>query len=133
MMCFINDDEIELAFDQALGVLPAPCSGDRSDDPILLPERLRLVAQKHIIRSREGKTEFGLQLFAPLIDQRSWRENQSALRHAAQCIFLEDYSGLDGFTEPDFVGQQNPATELLEDLACRLDLMQQRRNAIEVR
>ena len=82
---------------------------------------------------RECKTEFGLQLFAPLADQRSRREHQHALGHAAQRIFLEHHAGLDRLAEPDLIGKQNAATELLEHLAHRFDLMQQRLDAGEMR
>ena len=125
MVRLVDDDEIELALDEALGVLAPPCGGDRSDDAILGPKRLRLVAQQRVIGGREGKTEFGLQLFAPLADERSRREHQGALGHAAQRIFLEHHAGFDRLAEPDFIGKQNATTELLEHLAHRFDLMQQ--------
>ena len=83
MVRLVSDYEIELALDEALGVLAPPCGGDRSHDAILGPKRLRLVAQERVISGRECKTEFGLQFFAPLADERSRREDQSALGHAA--------------------------------------------------
>ena len=83
MVRLVSDYEIELALDEALGVLAPPCGGDRSHDAILSPKRLRLVAQERVISGRECKTEFGLQFFAPLADERSRREDQSALGHAA--------------------------------------------------
>ena len=80
MVRLVDDDEIELALDEALGVLAPPCGGDRGDDAILGPKRLRLVAQERVVGGREGKTEFGLQLFAPLTDERSRREHQACAR-----------------------------------------------------
>ena len=125
MVRLVNDDEIELALDEALGVLAPPCGGDRSHDAILGPKRLRLVAQERVISGRECKTEFGLQFFAPLADQRSRREDQAALGHAAQRIFLEYHARFDRLAEPDLIGKQNATTELLEHLSHRFDLMQQ--------
>ena len=125
MVRLVNDDEIELALDEALGVLAPPCGGDRSHDAILGPKRLRLVAQERVISGRECKTEFGLQFFAPLADERSRREDQNALGHAAQRIFLEYHARFDRLAEPDLIGKQNATTELLEHLAHRFDLMQQ--------
>ena len=80
-----------------------------------------------------AKPELGLQLLAPLADERSRREHQGALGHAAQRIFLEHHAGFDRLAEPDLIGQQDAAAELLEHLAHRFDLMQQRLEAGEMR
>ncbi len=70
-----------------------------------------------------GDVELGLELLAPLADQRRRHQHQHVLDHSAQQVFLEHHAGLDGLAEPDFVGQQHPAAELLEHLAHRLDLV----------
>src|SRR5436190_1890522 len=68
MMRLVDDDEIELALGQALGVFTPARGRDRGNDAVLRPECFRFIAQARIICRREGKTELGLQFLAPLPD-----------------------------------------------------------------
>jgi hypothetical protein len=75
MVRFVDDDKIELALDDALGVLAPPCGSDRGNDAVLSPERLWLLTQERVIGGGKGKCELGRELFMPLTDERSWRED----------------------------------------------------------
>jgi len=83
MMGFIDDDEVEYAAKQILGMLLSPSRRNRGDDTLLPPELVRIGAQQRVVRGRERQTEFGLQFLSPLPNQRSRRQHQHALRHAA--------------------------------------------------
>ena len=123
MMGLINHDEVEFAFEQLLGVLTPARQRHRRDQPLLAPELIRVAAHQRIVGGGAGDVELGLQLLAPLSDQRCRHQHQHALDHAAQQVLLEHHAGFDGLTEPDFVRQQYPAAELLEHLAHGLDLI----------
>jgi hypothetical protein len=114
-------------------MLAPPRRRDRCDDALLLPERLRILAQQRIVGGGEGEAELGLQLLAPLPDQRGGDENQHALGHAAQRVFLQHHAGLDRLAQADLVGEQHAAAELLQDFAHGLDLMPQRLDADDLR
>ena len=60
MMRLVDDDQIELAFDEALGVFASARRGDRSNDAILPPERLRILAQQRLVAGGEVESEFCL-------------------------------------------------------------------------
>ena len=110
--------------DQALGVLasgvPAPSEAIRR---CWLQNALGIAAQQRVVGGGAGDVELGLQLLAPLPDQRRRHQHQHALGHAAQQVLLQHHPGLDGLAEPDLVGQQHPAAELLQHLAHGLDLI----------
>ena len=133
MMGLIDDDEIEDAPQQMLGVFLSSGRRNRRDDTLLPPERMRIGAQQRVMRGRESQAEFGLQFFPPLPDQRGWRQHQHTLRHAAQRIFLEHHARLDGLAEADLVGEQDTAAELLQNLPHGLDLMPQWFDASQMR
>ena len=80
-----------------------------------------------------GDVELGLELLAPLPDQRRRGQHQHALDHAAQQVLLEHHAGFDGLAEPDLVGEQHPAAELLEHLAHGLDLVPEGLDAAQMR
>ena len=77
--------------------------------------------------------EFSRHLVAPLADQGGRAQDQHALGHAAQDVFLQHHPGLDGLAEPDLVGQQHPAAILLEHLADGFGLIPVRLNALQRR
>ena len=131
-MRLVDDDEIEIVRQQALGMLAAARLRDRRDQALLAPECVGIVAQKRIMGGGASNVELGLQLFPPLPDQRRRRQHQHALHHAAQQVLLEHHAGLDGLAEADFVGEQHPAAELLEHLADGLDLIPEGFDSIEV-
>src|SRR5262245_51272766 len=133
MMGLIDDDEIELAREEAISVLTPPRGGDRGNDAVLIPKRLRILAHASAVGRGKGQAELVLQLLLPLADEGGWRQYQGALSHAAQRVFLEHHTGFNGLAESHLVGEQNAATKLLEHLAHGLDLMQQGLEAGEVR
>ncbi len=133
MMGLIDDDKVKIAGGQALGMFtPARCR-QRGDDTLLVPEHIGVVAQQGVVGCGAGDVEFGLQLFAPLSDQRGRGEHQHALGHPAQQILLENHAGLDGLAQADLVGEQHPAAELLEHLAHGLDLMPESLDSAKMR
>ena len=132
VMRLIDDDEIEIVCQQALGVLAAARLCDRCDQAFLAPECVGIAAQQRIVGSGTRNIELGLKLFPPLPDQRRRRQHQHALHHAAQQILLEHHAGLDGLAEADFVGEQHTAAELLEHLADGLDLIPEGFDAMQV-
>ena len=108
-------------------------SGKRSDQALLAPEPVGIAAQQRVVGGRAGDVELGLQLLAPLPDQRRRRQHEHALDHAAQQVLLEHHAGLDGLAEPDLVGEQHPAAKLLEHLAHGLDLVPEGFDAAQMR
>src|SRR6266568_7625778 len=66
MMRFIDNDEIEIVYEQAFGVLLPARSRDGRDDALLAPESIRIVTQQSVLRGRAGDAEFCLQFFSPL-------------------------------------------------------------------
>ena len=84
----IDDDEIEVARAQMVGMFLPARRRNRGDDPRLLPEGRRVLAKQRIMGGAEGKSELGRQLLAPLPDQRGRRQHQNLLGHAAQRVFL---------------------------------------------
>src|ERR1019366_537913 len=133
MMRLVDDDEVEGGSEQMLRMLASSSRRDRRDNTFLRPERVRIVAQQLVVGRRERQAEFGLQFLPPLPDERGRRQHQHPLRHATQRIFLEDHTGLDGFSEADLVGKQHTAAELLQNLSHGLDLMPEWFDAGEVR
>src|SRR5262252_10954394 len=122
-MRLVNDNEIEVMRQQVPGMLVAARLRNRCNYALLAPECVRITAQQRIVGGGARNIEFGLKLFPPLPDQRCRREDEHALDHAAQQIFLKHHASLDGFTEADLVGKQHPTAELLEHLADGLDLI----------
>ena len=129
----VDDDDVEAAFAEIVGVLGPPRRGDRRDDALLVPERLRRVARQIVMGGGEGEAELGFELLTPLTDERGWCQHQYVFGHAAQRILLEHHTRFDGLAEPDFVGEEYPAAELFQDLADGRDLMPQRRKTRKMR
>src|SRR6516162_8161785 len=133
MMSLIDDDEIELACEEAFRMLTPSRRGDGGNDAVLIPERLRVLAHARAVGRGKRQAELALQFLLPLADEGGRRQYQGALRHTAQRVFLEHHTGFDGLAEAHLIGKQNAAAELLEHFAHRLDLMPQRLEAGEVR
>src|SRR4029077_12506606 len=49
VMGFIHDDQVETACEQALRVLPPARQGNGCDDTLLVPEAIRIVAQRVLL------------------------------------------------------------------------------------
>src|SRR5262245_26409412 len=55
-------------------------------------------------------------------------QNQDALRPARQNKPMQNQTGFDGFSEPDFIGEQNPRRQPAGDFGCDIELV---RNQID--
>jgi hypothetical protein len=58
-----------------------------------------------------------------LIAQAGGRDDEHAVGDAAHSQFGDDDAGLNGFTEADFVGEQDAGTEATNERQCRLELV----------
>ena len=133
MVGFVDDHEIEAAAGDVRGMLAAARERERGYHALLRPEPRRVATQERVMGGGAGDVELGLELLAPLPDQRGRGEHKHALDHAAQQVLLEHHAGFDGLAEPDLVGEQHPASELLKHLAHGLDLIPEGLDAVEVR
>ena len=133
VMRLVDDHEVETAACEPRRMFAPACERDGSDQPLLLPESIRIGAQEIVVSRGTRKIELRLKLFPPLAHKRSRCEHQNVLDHAAQHIFLKHHAGLDRLAEPDFVGEQHPAAELFEDLAYGLNLVPEGLDAVQVR
>jgi hypothetical protein len=66
-------------------------------------------------------------------NDQAFVEQKNGAVVAARQVLLEHHAGFDGLAEPDLVGEQHPASELLEHLAHGLDLIPEGLDAVEVR
>src|SRR5215475_2474682 len=54
----------------------------------------------------KGFTKVGTHFCYPLGDESSWRDHESTLHQSSELQFPHNEPSLDGFAEPDFIGQQ---------------------------
>jgi hypothetical protein len=133
MMRLVDDHHVVAQSREQVRLLLAACRGDGGDHPLLCPEADGVAAQQRVVRGGAVDAELARHFVAPLPDQRGGREDQDALGHAAQHVFLQHHPRLDGLAEPDLVGEQDPAAILFQHLADRLDLIPMRLDALQCR
>ena len=101
-MAFINDDHIPSSVGQYFAIR-AFCAINRANNQ-LIGRYISFIAQ-----TMELEAKLALHFLNPLINQRRRRENQARAHHFAQVIFFDDQSGLNGFAQTNFIGQNRVA------------------------
>ena len=124
---FVDDDEIPAGGD-GLGaaLLDVGEEGDAREGELGGVEGIFIgiarlnVAETDLVEDREPEIEAAEQLDEPLVGERLGNEDEGALHFADGEEALEDETGLDGFAEADFVGEEDAGNlargDLLEDV-----------------
>ena len=80
VMGLVDDDEIEAAASRRSACSLRRAERNRRDQALLAQNRSGSRAQQRVVGGRAGNVELGLQLLAPLPDQRGRRQHQHAAR-----------------------------------------------------
>ena len=131
VMRLVDDDQVVEIGGDHLAVFGPACGGQRSDHPREVSPGVRAQAAEGLVvgGDKVEDIELGGQLLAPLLDQPGRRQDQHALHHLAQQVFLEHQAGLDGLAQPHLVAEQPPAVEAAQGSAGGPDLVVEGREA----